>query len=163
MNPAADWSNFLIASAGAAAALTGLIFVAISINLARILESPGVTIRASAAIIILMGPLLICLVALAPNQPDRMVGTEFLLIGAVSWAMGIVGQIRSHLLRLPHPRWWLVKRVILYQLSVVPFLIAGLSFIFSWRGAMYWLIPGCVFSFVAAMESAWILLIEILR
>jgi hypothetical protein len=163
MNPAADWSNFLIAAAGAAAALTGLIFVAISINLARILESPGVTIRASEAIVILLGPLLICLVALAPNQPEKVLGTELLFISVFSWLIGIIGQIRSHLLRLPHPTWWLAQRVVLYQLSVLPFLMAGLSLMFGWRGAMYWLIPGCLFSFVAATHSAWILLIEILR
>jgi hypothetical protein len=30
-------------------------------------------------------------------------------------------------------------------------------------GAIYWLVPGFVFSFVAGILSAWVLLVEILR
>jgi hypothetical protein len=36
----AGWENFLIAEVGASAALLGLVFVAISINLARIISLP---------------------------------------------------------------------------------------------------------------------------
>jgi hypothetical protein len=39
-------SDFLVASAGATAALAGLVFVALSINLAKILALEGVTERA---------------------------------------------------------------------------------------------------------------------
>jgi len=37
----ATWGNFLVAQAGAAAALTRLIFVAVSMNLPKILEYSG--------------------------------------------------------------------------------------------------------------------------
>ena len=38
---AAPWANFFFAEVGASAALVGLLFVAVSINLKRILEVPG--------------------------------------------------------------------------------------------------------------------------
>jgi hypothetical protein len=41
-----DWQTYLAVQAGAAATLTGLVFVAVSINLARILSIPGLPGRA---------------------------------------------------------------------------------------------------------------------
>jgi hypothetical protein len=43
---AADWEGLFIAEAGASAALAGLLFVAVSINLTKILEVPGRSGRA---------------------------------------------------------------------------------------------------------------------
>jgi hypothetical protein len=43
---AAGWENFLVAETGAAAALAGLLFVAVSINLSRIVSYPGLPGRA---------------------------------------------------------------------------------------------------------------------
>jgi hypothetical protein len=47
MDPsAADWEGLFLAGAGASAALAGLLFVAISINLDRILKGRGLPGRA---------------------------------------------------------------------------------------------------------------------
>ena len=158
----AGWGNFLVAEVGAAAALTGLIFVAVSINLAKILEYPGVSGRAGEAITLLLGVLLICSMGLVPNQPDRVLGMEMFAIGFVLWLIVTITHIRFR--RRPgHTWWWFALRALLCQLATVPFWIAGASLIFGWRGAAYWLVPGCLFSFLAGVQSAWVLLIEILR
>jgi modulator of FtsH protease len=158
-----EWSNFLVAEAGAAAALTGLIFVAVSINLAKILEYPGVAMRAGEAVLLLLGVLLVSSVALVPDQSDKTLGMELFVIGAGLWATVTTTHFRFRFGQVEYRWWWFATRVIFCQLGTVPFWFAGLSLIFGWRGAMYWLLPGCVFSLVAGVYSAWVLLIEIMR
>ena len=50
-----DWSSYLSAQASAAASLTGLVFVAVSINLTRVISVPGLAGRAAESIIQLFG------------------------------------------------------------------------------------------------------------
>ena len=57
MNPLAQWSNFYVAVAGASAALTGLIFVGVSISLAKILSIPSLPNRALVSLILLLNVL----------------------------------------------------------------------------------------------------------
>jgi hypothetical protein len=45
------WTNFVIVDAGCSAALAGLVIVAISVNIARILEFPHLPARAAAFLI----------------------------------------------------------------------------------------------------------------
>ena len=54
-----DRNGYFTAQAGAFAALTGLVFVALSNNLKKILESPGLPGRAGEAVILLVEPVLI--------------------------------------------------------------------------------------------------------
>ncbi len=48
------WENFFIAEVGASVALTGLIFVGVSINLTRILSLTGLPNRALLALTLLL-------------------------------------------------------------------------------------------------------------
>jgi hypothetical protein len=59
--------------------------------------------------------------------------------------------------------WWMALRFTTCQLATVPFLIAGVWLVRGVPGAMYWLIPGCAFSLLGGISSAWVLLVEILR
>jgi hypothetical protein len=163
MHPAAEWSDFLVAAAGAAAALAGLVFVGISINLTKIVSSPAISNRASEALMILLGVLVTSLVALAPNQPEKILGTEFLVVDGILWVLIVTWQGRAHRIGLVVPWRFFLMRVVVFQLAILPFLLAGLSLLVGWPGAMYWLVPGCIFSFLAGMQGAWVILIEIMR
>jgi len=77
----AGWSNYLSVLAGAAATLTGLVFVAVSINLSRVLSTPGLTGRAGESLIQLLGVVAISTTALIPQQGASALGTEILAIG----------------------------------------------------------------------------------
>ena len=74
----AEWNTFFTAQAAAAAALTGLVFVALSINLRQILADPALPGRAGEALLLLVQPVIVALAALIPRQPAHALGGELL-------------------------------------------------------------------------------------
>jgi hypothetical protein len=158
-----DWSTFFSAEAGASAALTGLIFVAISINLRRILRMQHLVARSAKALFLLTGILLASTVCMAPGQPIRVLGCELILFGALVWTLTTVAEHRaSH--KNPFVKTGVrIFQFVLAQLSTVPLIAGGVSLMLGFGGGLYWLMAGTIFSFVAALIDAWVLLIEILR
>jgi len=163
MSPLAEWQTILAVQAEAAATLTGLVFVAASINLSRIMAVPGLPGRAAESIVQFLQVFFVATAALIPMQPLTMLACEILAIGLPSWAIQTITQIRYAHLRVGHPWSWLAPRVIMTQLATLPFGVAGVLLLLGNRGGLYWLMPGFIFSFVAGVLSAWVLLVEILR
>ena len=64
---------------------SGLVFVALSINLKEILAFPGLANRAGEALLLLLFPVMIGLVGVLPQTSTRALGAEFLLIAGFLW------------------------------------------------------------------------------
>jgi hypothetical protein len=90
----ADWSALLSVQAGAAATLTGLVFVAISVNLAKIIAFPGLPGRAAESMLQFLEVFLISTVALIPGQSERALAVEVTVIAFALWFAVMAGQIR---------------------------------------------------------------------
>jgi hypothetical protein len=162
------WQNFFAAEVGAAAALTGLIFVAISINLNRIIGHPALPGQAGDALCKLGAILVIATIGLVPGMRLETTGALIGLVGLVAWLGCTVPQIRLLRRRLPEWNWlahrrWILRRVITTQCATIPLMIAGISLVVDRGGGLYWLLPGVIFSFVGGIIGAWILLVEISR
>ena len=56
-----------------------------------------------------------------------------------------------------------VLRVALGQIATLPLVVAGIAVLAGGLGGLYWLVAGMVFSILAALFEAWVLLIEINR
>lgn len=154
--------------AGAAATLTGLVFVAVSLNLDRILSFPGLTGRAAESILQLLQVFFIATLALVPRQSAEALGIEFIVIGVCFWIVQVSLQVRFVKALVGkalfgNPWKWLVFRATLSQLGTLPFCVAGIALLAGYCPGVYWVVPGFVFSFTSAMMSAWVLLIEIRR
>jgi hypothetical protein len=149
--------------AGAAATLTGLVFVAVSINLPRVLSLPGLTGRAAESILQLFGVLIISTTALIPRQSQVVLGTEILVVGSLLWLVQAVIQLRYLRSKTGHPRHWAISRIVQTQFASIPFCVSGILLVNSSPAGLYWLAPGCIFSLIAGVSSAWVLLVEILR
>src|SRR5437016_4175635 len=163
MLPLSEWHTLLAVQAGAAATLTGLVFVAISINLAKITETPGLSGRAGDSILQFLQVFFICTVTLIPRQQAAAIAFEILAIALFSWVVQVVGQVRYGKSRSGHPLLWLIVRIVQTQLASIPFFVAGTYLLSGSPIGFYWLVPGFVFSFLAGVASAWVLLVEIVR
>jgi modulator of FtsH protease len=114
---AAEWQSLFVAEAGASAALAGLLFVAISINLARILQGAGLPGRAGEAIVLLVAVLVISTLALVPGQSPTVLGAELLAAGLVAWSVRVAAV--SLLLRAGGGLYWLVPGVVFCLVAAV--------------------------------------------
>ena len=91
----AEWSNFFVAEAGASAALAGLIFVGISINLNDLMRFPHLLLHAAGALTLLLVVLATSSLLLAPGQSLHTIGVELLLVGTVSWLLATATGLAS--------------------------------------------------------------------
>ncbi len=157
-----EWTDLFVATAGATAALAGLLFVAVSINLERILGEEGLPDRALETVLFLVGVLIVSILALIPGQSAAVLGLELLVVGIVL-AFAV---IRLPLVRepdAPQMRAWLLFRWGIRALALVPLILGAASLMTSDGGGLYWIVAGVVFAITGAVANAWVLLVEILR
>jgi hypothetical protein len=159
---ASQWTELFVATAGASAALAGLVFVAVSINVDRILKLSGVPERALETVLLLLSVVLISIAGLIPAQSNDALGAELVALGIV-----FGGGVAVLAMRSLHPRARPASGVVLRLFFVVagtlPVIVAGASLIAESGGGLYWISAGIAFAIAGAVGNAWVLLIEILR
>ena len=157
------WENFFIAEVGASAALLGLIFVGVSINLTRIISLPGLPNRAFLALIILLTILITCSLLLIPGQSQTLIGIELLVVGLIVWITATRLDVIILLKKEPQYRSSYMLNMALTQLALLPYIVAGIIVLTRGAGGLYWLVPAIIISFIKALLDAWVLLVEINR
>lgn len=158
---AADWTDLFVASAGASAALTGLLFVAVSVNIKDILEYAGLPMRALQTLLLLLSAVVVSLVGLIPGQSTTALGAELLAIGLVFGGWVLVLAARA--LESTHGH---VRPLFHFGLVIpgtVPLIVGAVSLLAQSGGGLYWIAGGIVGALLSASVNAWVLLVEILR
>jgi hypothetical protein len=157
-----QWHDLLMAVAGASAALAGLLFVAISINLRQILDAAALPPRAASVLGALFLALIVSILALAPGQSSTVLGAELLVCAVPTWIATTYAYARSG--RDEHQNRWQHRiDLTLAQLAVVPFVVAAVSLVVGAGGGLYWLLPAFIFVFITTATKGWVLLVEIKR
>jgi hypothetical protein len=153
------WHDFGVTTGSLAGALTGLLFVAVSIKSDALAKSISLRSRAAQTLVLFMTTALATLVLVAP-QPGNAFGGELIALAAVSGAVLVFLDHRGG-----HDRTSRVARYIEVAspnaITCVLFGIAGVTFLLSGGGGLYWLIPAAVSSLVGGVINAWLFLVRL--
>jgi hypothetical protein len=158
-----DWGLAFTATAGASAALTGLLFVALSINLKQIVANPGLVARAIEVLVALTAALILSTLLLMPGQPNGAAGIEIIVTAiGVSTVAGWI-HLRTDRKALGISAFGFAMRVFGAHSGPVFLAIGGISLLAQAGGGLYWVVPALLALIVVAIIGAWVMLVEILR
>jgi modulator of FtsH protease len=162
------WENFALAHVGASAALLGLVFVGISINLRAIVGSGPLVHRAAEAVILLGSVLATATVVMIPGQRRDLLSTELIVLGGLLFVIVLYMQ-RDAVTQAVEPgtpgppRGSLAIRRVLGLGAAVLIVLAGITLGAKVGGGLYWWPVAVLAAYLGALSNAWTLLIEILR
>jgi hypothetical protein len=159
----AGWEAFFTAQVAASSTLAGLMFVGLSLNLAKILSNPSLANRALAGFYLLIAILVVSSLQLLPRQSSAVAGAEILAVGLATWFAGSrldLASVRQSNAELRHH---FIRHSILFQIAVVPYLLGGILVLAGWLSGFYWAAAAIVASLVVVLFEAWVLLVEINR
>ncbi|MDL5159607.1 hypothetical protein [Actinomycetospora termitidis] len=158
-----SWTDFAVATAGASAALAGLVFVAVSLNLQVILGHANLPGRAAQTLALLAVPLFLALVVLIPQQGDVALAIELALIGLLVGGMLVQRVLPGRrAAEQPIPAWIITGWLPALAVLVAP-VLAGIGLLTDTAGGLYWVPVAVVLALLGGLENAWALLVEILR
>jgi hypothetical protein len=155
-----EWSDLFVASGGASAALAGLVFVAVSINIERILQFAGLPERALQTVLLLLSVVLVSIIGLIPGQGNTALGGELLGEGLL-FGVVIALLAKRSLRHVSESRAWILRAML--ALGTLPLIVGGASLIAEAGGGLYWTVGGILGAIAGAVANAWVLLVEILR
>lgn len=158
------WSDFFVAQVGAAAALAGLLIVAMSINIGQILQHAELPARAAQTVAIIGGVLVIASLALFPNQSARMLGMEAILVALLIAGIGIQQFMRSGgKMKDASPGARRLRPLVMTMFVAVLFLVGGAILATGSELGLDILGLGVIAGLVVTLVNGWVLLVEILR
>jgi hypothetical protein len=160
MTAPADWQGFAELTGGASGALTGLLFVAVSVNASRIAGHQGLRASAAQTLVLFIAPLVMAAVLLAPGQSDWVVGAELIAIGVITSSILLSVRRVKHgltdddkqLIAIFNKRGPNVMVMLLFVASGV-MLAAGVS------GGLYLLLPASLVALASGVLNAWYFLL----
>jgi hypothetical protein len=160
MTAPADWQPFAEVVGGASGALTGLLFVAVSLNASRIAGHPGLRASAGQTLVLFIVPLIMAAALLTPGQPGWVAGAELIGIGLIAgWTLLAVGRVKrgladddKRLISIFDRRWTNVMIMLLFVAS-------GTALACGTDAGLYLLLPAALMAFISGVLNAWFFLL----
>jgi hypothetical protein len=154
-----DWDNFEVITGSAAGALTGLLFVAVSLIRERIAGHPGLRAQAGQTLVLFMLPLLLSLLLTLPALSATAVGAGLVVLGVLAgMALTLIGRHSKSTGDGSADRLALLVDRVSPNLIVVLFvLVAGCLQLVGDDG-LYWAAASSAVSLTGGVINAWLFL-----
>ena len=155
----AVWLGFGQALAAVAGALTGLLFVAVSVKSDVLAASRSLSSRAAQTLVLFMTSVIVAVVLVAP-QPPAALGWELLAVAAASGtALLVLDRRAGHGSHQAVARF--IEKFSPNTITAVLVATAGLTFLLKAGGGLYWLIPAALASLLGGVINAWLFLVRL--
>ncbi len=161
-----QWSTFAAIAGGAAAALTGLLFVAVSIRVDIIAKSQELRNRAAQTLALFVTVLFITILLAIPDQSYRVLGIELLALAVIAGGAMLALDRRASV--APSTHGASAHRVALILDAVAPnaltwilLVVAGVLVFFRVHAGLDVLVLPVVVALGGGVISAWLLLTKI--
>lgn len=152
------WSDFIVVSGGAAAALMGLLFVAVTLRIDAVSRAPDLRSRAAQTLTLFAVALVAALLMAVPRQPPCVFGAELIALAMLGGVALIALNTRAK--RVPHqnPIARVLDRVGPNITTIVLIGAAGACTALHLTWGIYLLVPAALAALIAGVVSAWVFL-----
>ena len=159
------WSTFAGVVGGAAAALTGLLFVAVSIRTDVIAKSQELRNRAAQTFALFVTVLLIAILLSIPDQSFRLLGAELIALALITGgSLSILGRRARGAQDTPgaaaHAVASILEAVSPNATTSILLGIAGLLLVFGVQAGLDVLVLPVLVALAGGLVSAWLLLLS---
>ncbi len=155
------WDTFAEICGGAAATLTGLLFVAVSIRIAFIARSQELRNRAAQTLGLLSVVLLISILIGIPGQPYRALGAELVVLAVIAGTGLQILDRRAKGERSNQPIAPVLEAVTPVTVTSLLLLAAGIVLVLGVHAGLYVLVGPVFVALTGGVTSAWLLLTKI--
>jgi hypothetical protein len=155
-----EWHNFFIMVGGGAAVLTGLVFVALSLNVAVIAQDATHRYRAIGTLTGITAVFVTCSLALMGGQDHRAVGIEWFVVAAIAAVVYVYGYVQAQRLG-GSARWLRANRVVSAVACYLAELIGAAVLIAGHSAGLYIAAVAMVLLLAFMISGAWLLIMGV--
>lgn len=155
-----EFGDFAVIAGGAAAALVGLLFVAVSIRAETIGRSVEVRSRVAGILTILLTILVAWLCVALPNPARWVLGVELIVVALAAGAAFIVLNVRAENSGDRTAIGRVLDRVNPNVTTAVLVALAGVALVFGLDAGLFLLALATIIGFVGGVIGAWLVLVR---